>query len=66
MTVVDSNLARTMAELEKAWSEILDRNYDSLSHFGNFQLKVYTDDGLTAQFYEEGIDFYPRDEKENN
>lgn len=64
--IVDPNLARTMAELEKAWGEILERNYDSLSHFGIFQLKVYTDDGLTAQFYEEGIDFYPKDQKENN
>jgi hypothetical protein len=53
-----------MAELEKAWSEILDRNYDSLTHFGTFQLKVYTDDGLTAQFYEEGIDFYPKEESD--
>lgn len=65
--IVDANLARTMAELEKAWSEILERNYDSLTHFGTFRVKVYTDDGLTAQFYEEGIDFYPNsDEKENN
>lgn len=64
--VIDPNLARTMAELEKAWSEILDRNYEALTHFGTFSLKVYTDDGLTAQFYEEGIDFYPKDEKENN
>lgn len=64
--IVDSNLARMMAELEQSWSNILLKHYNAVSHFGTFSLKVYTDDGLTAQFYEEGIDFYPKDEKENN
>lgn len=60
---INPKLAVAMAELNEAWTAILDKHWDGgLEHFGNFRLKVYTDDGYTATFYEEGIVFYPQEE----
>lgn len=63
MTTIDPNLARLMVDLNDAWDKLLEEQYDGVSHFGLFRIKVYTDDGYTATFYEEGIDFYPEEEE---
>ncbi len=63
MNPINPKLALAMAKLSEAWYEILEEHYDDgLQYFGNFRLKVYTDDGYTATFYEEGIVFYPEEE----
>lgn len=63
MTIINPGLAKLMADLNNAWVKLLDEQYDEVQHFGTFKLKVYTDDGYTATFYEEGIDFYPEEDK---
>lgn len=60
---VDKHLAGMMSELAIFWDNLLEKHYDNVSHFGTFDLRVYTNDGYTATFMEEGIEFYPKEEE---
>lgn len=61
---VDGKLARLAADLDDAFSEILDRHLadeeSSLRHHTPFGLYLTTVDGIAATFLEEGIEFYPK------
>ena len=60
-------LALFAAGLNTLWEDYCNRpeNDAFFSLFNPVSIKLYTGDGLTAEFYEEGIVFYPKIEKEN-
>jgi hypothetical protein len=63
MTTVNPMLARFAAALNDAYEAVCDEAPDEFFEvFGPVRIKLYTIDGLTAEFYEEGIEFYPDDE----
>lgn len=68
MTTVNPTLAKFAVEL----SEIIDKLFDKYSvqdaafyEIYEPEIRLYTTDGLTAKFYEEGIEFYPKKEVQN-
>lgn len=64
MATVHPDLARIAADLNDAWDKICEAAPDEF--FGLFSpvsIRLYTGDGLTARFYEEGIEFYPKEAK---
>lgn len=66
MTTVDPRLARFAADLNDAFSKLIDgADSEFLNDYGPIGLELQTINGLTARYYEEGIDFYPEDKKEN-
>lgn len=64
MAIVNPKLARFALDVQEAWTAICEKpEHDEFFNlFGNVNIKVYTGDGLTLEFYEEGIDFYPKEE----
>ena len=69
MTIMDGAALALLVELEAATTEIINRHFDNdekrdeqhLRHYGSFAVRIYTDNGLTASFMEEGIDLYPKE-----
>lgn len=66
MATVNPTLAKFAVEL----AETIDKLYDKYSVLdASFyevyapEIRLYTIDGLTALFYEEGIEFYPKEGK---
>ena len=60
MATVHPTLARFAAALNDAYEEVCEAAPDEFFQlFGPVEIKLYTGDGLTAKFYEEGIEFYP-------
>jgi hypothetical protein len=60
MATVNPMLARFAAELNDAYEKVCKEAPDEFFEtFGPVSIKLFTCDGLTAEFYEEGIDFYP-------
>lgn len=65
-STVRPSLARLMADLQDAWDKILTEHLaqnPDLDDYAPFGLSVTTIDGLTARFYEEGIEFYPNEKE---
>lgn len=64
MATVHPKLAKFAAELNDAYDAICAKpEYDEFfSLFGPVAIKLYTGDGLTAKFWEEGIEFYPEED----
>ena len=67
-TIVDPSLAAYLAELAEAADKILEKHYtrskhenNMLQHLTPFTVQVCTEDGVIAQFLEEGIELYPED-----
>lgn len=65
-TVLDPSLAAYLAELA---DKILEKHYTRSKHEGNmlqhmtpFTVQVCSQDGVIANFLEEGIELYPEDE----
>lgn len=62
MTTIQPMLARFAADLNDMWTKLCEEAPDEFFNtFGQVSIQLYTDDGLTAKFYEEGIDFYPEE-----
>lgn len=61
MTTIHSGLARLMADLTEAVDAVIDKpeHKGVIDTWGPISVEVSTVDGLTARFYEEGIEFYP-------
>jgi len=60
MTTVLPQLARFAAALNDAYEEVCNGTPDEFFQlFGPVSIELRTGDGLTARFYEEGIEFYP-------
>lgn len=58
--IINTKLAQFAAELEESYSALVEKYWDGgLEYFGAMDLRVYTDDGLTLKFWEEGVEFYP-------
>lgn len=67
--IVQPQMAALLAELKTATDEIIDKHLNEADALGGDKnylqfympigVQVTTIDGLTAQFYEEGIEFYP-------
>ena len=63
MTTVQPMLARFATDLNDMWTKLCDESPDEFFDiYGPVSIKLYTGGGLTAEFYEEGIDFYPGQE----
>lgn len=67
-STVTGEIAKLAADLEEAWRNVLENHYaqddrDMLKNYEPFGLRLYTVDGFTAQFLEEGIEFYPEEGK---
>ena len=67
-TIVDPSLAAYLAELAETADKILEKHYtksqnedNMLRHMAPFTVQVCTEDGVIAQFLEEGIELYPED-----
>lgn len=61
MTTVMPNLARFAAALNDAYEQVCKEAPDEFFDiYGPVSIQLYTCDGLTARFYEEGIEFYPK------
>lgn len=61
--IVNEHLARFAAELNAAYERLCEQTPDDFfTAYRPMSLKLYTGDGLTAVFYEEGIEFYPEEE----
>lgn len=62
MSTVDPSLARFAAELYDAYTKICEKAPDEFfDNHGPVSIVLHTVDGVAAEFYEEGIDFYPKD-----
>lgn len=61
---VTPQIAAMSAELSEAWDLILAKYAPHLAHHEALGLSIITAGGVVARFYEEGIVFYPKDEKE--
>ncbi|UDL16546.1 hypothetical protein SEA_ZOOMAN_305 [Microbacterium phage Zooman] len=60
-TPIHPILARFAADLNDLWEKHCAEAPDEFFElFNPVSIKLYTGDGLTAEFYEEGIDFYPK------
>lgn len=65
MGTVNPMLARFAADLNDAYEKLCDKHPDEFFDlFQPMSLRLYTGDGLTAIFYEEGIEFYPAEDKD--
>lgn len=64
MATVHPSLARFAAELNDAYEAICEKpEYDEFFKlFYPVSIELRTGDGLTARFFEEGIEFYPKEE----
>lgn len=65
MTIINPKLARFAALVNDAYERVCEE-FDDDSFFGAFApmgLELRTCDGLTARFWEEGIEFYPAEDK---
>lgn len=61
MSTVDPNLARFAADLNDAYTKICENAPDEFFEtHGPVSIVLRTVDGVAAEFYEEGIDFYPK------
>jgi len=68
-TVMDGKFMSFLVELEAAATALIDKYYDEsleddtnpFQYYAPITVKVYTVNGLTAQFLEEGIELYPAD-----
>lgn len=61
MATVNPNLARFAADLNDAYEKLCNSAPDEFfEQYGPVSIKLFTCDGLTAEFYEEGIEFYPK------
>lgn len=62
MSFVNPDLARFAASLNAAIDKVCDEMPDDFfSLFAPVSIELHTGDGLTARFYEEGIEFYPEE-----
>ncbi len=63
MAIVDAKLAALAAELDEAFTRILDKHLSSgdssLRHHTPIGLYLTTVDGVAVSFIEEGLEFYP-------
>ncbi len=63
--IVNEELVSFISEVNGAYKRICeDPKYSDL-FFEIYKpsIRLYTDDGLTARFWEEGIEFYPEEKK---
>lgn len=61
MSTVQPDLARFAANLNDAYEKVCNETPDEFfSIFAPVSIELHTGDGLTARFYEEGIEFYPK------
>lgn len=59
-TPINPHLARFAADFADLWTKYCEEAPDEFFElFSPVSVRLYTGDGLTAEFYEEGIDFYP-------
>lgn len=56
---IDRDMARFMADLEEAWTELLDKHLEHVSDWAPFGLYITSHGDVAAQFLEEGIEFWP-------
>ena len=64
MAIVNPKLAVFAARLNEAWEKLCDdTEVDFFDLFGPVEIKLYTVDGFTAKFWEDGIEFYPAEEE---
>lgn len=64
MSTINPMLARFAADLNDAWEKLCDGAPDEFFDlFTPVSIELRTGDGLTARFYEEGIEFYPKEDK---
>jgi hypothetical protein len=61
VSVIQPQLARFAADLHDAIDKVLESHDKLHETYGPVQVRLYTDDGLTATFFEEGIEFYPKE-----
>lgn len=65
MAIVNPHLARFAAEISEAYDGVSERfPYEFFEAFAPLDLRLYTVDGLTVRFLEEGLEFYPKEENE--
>lgn len=64
MSTVHPDLARFAANLNDLWVALCEKEdpgSDFWDIFAPVSIKLYTGDGLTAKFWEDGIEFYPKE-----
>lgn len=62
MSTVTPELARFAANINDAYEKVCDEMpQEFFDLFGPVSIELRTGDGLTARFYEEGIEFYPKE-----
>lgn len=63
--MVNADFARFCADLEKFLDDQYEKYKDTdMQHmYPHVDVQVYVEGDLAAKFYEEGIDFYPKDEE---
>jgi hypothetical protein len=61
MSIINPLLARYAADLNDAIDKLSlkPEHREFFEVYGPVGVKMYTVDGLTAEFFEEGIEFYP-------
>ena len=65
VTPINPHLARFTADFADLWTKFCEDAPDEFFDlFNPVSVQLHTGDGLTAEFYEEGIAFYP--EKKGN
>ena len=61
MTTINPDLARFAAELSDTYDALCDKYPQAFFDAFRPRIELRTVDGLTARFYEEGIEFYPKE-----
>lgn len=62
--ILRPELVRLVSDLFTAWEEISGRSEHEVAFelFGPVSVELRIEDGLMARFFEEGIEFYPKEE----
>jgi hypothetical protein len=62
MTTINPYLARFAADLNDAYAKICEEAPDEFfALFDPVSIVLHTGDGVTAKFWDEGIEFYPKE-----
>jgi hypothetical protein len=64
MPIVNPLLARFAADLNDAYDKVCEdpAHEEFFRIFEGVSIRLFTVDGLTAKFWEEGIEFYPKED----
>lgn len=61
--IIPAKAALFAAELEQAYTALVEKYWEDGLEFFDIDLKVYTHGEVFFKFWEEGIEFYPEEDK---